>query len=277
MTRPDIRVWCNRIMNIVLLGYGAIAGFVAEKLRGDQRVRIAGIICRPGKEGDARQRLGCDAPCAPRLDMLPGPIDLLVECAGHQALLEHADGALSNGIDLLMVSNGALADNGFAARLERTATISGATIMLASGAIGALDAISAAKIGGIDQLVYQGRKPPAGWRGSAAELSIDLDQLSEPFTHFRGSAREAALQYPKNANVAATIALAGIGLDETMVELIADPAIDENIHQVQMHGAFGRMQFTIAGNPLPDNPRSSALTAMSVIAAINRRLDRLVV
>lgn len=264
-------------MNIVLLGYGAIACFVADRLRCDHRVNIAGILCRPGRDQEAARRLGVNVRCATQIDQLAGPIDLLVECAGHQALRQHAEDALSRGIDLLMVSNGALADDGFAATLEHSAAAGGSTIMLASGAIGALDAISAAKIGGIDELVYRGRKPPGGWRGSAAETVIDLDKLSEPFTHFSGCAREAALRYPKNANVAATVALAGIGLDATTVELVADPTISENIHEVRMRGAFGRMQFTIAGKPLPDNPRSSALTAMSVIAAINRRLDHLIV
>ena len=143
---------------------------------------------------------------------------------------------------------------------------------LVSGAIGAIDAIAAASVGDIDRIVYRGRKPPQGWKGSPAEDVVDLDKLTEPVCHFSGSAREAALRYPKNANVAATVALAGPGLDDTRVELVADPAITENIHEIEVEGTFGRLQFRIDGKPLPGNPKSSALTAMSVVAAVRNRM-----
>ena len=86
--------------------------------------------------------------------------------------------------------------------------------------------------------------------------------------HFSGNARDAALEYPKNANVAASVALAGIGFDDTRVELVADPGIDRNVHEVLARGDFGRCEFCIEGLALPGNPRSSAITAMSVVREI---------
>ena len=166
------------------------------------------------------------------------------------------------------MSSGALADADLYARLAAAATRGGSHLRLVSGAIGALDALSAAGVGSLQQVTYRGRKPPRGWRGSPAESRLDLDALNEATVHFSGSARTAALEYPKNANVAASVALAGIGFDKTVVELIADPAATRNVHEIVAEGDFGRFEFRIEGASLPDNPRSSAITAMSVVREI---------
>uniref|UniRef100_UPI003567D608 aspartate dehydrogenase n=1 Tax=Roseovarius sp. TaxID=1486281 RepID=UPI003567D608 len=142
---------------------------------------------------------------------------------------------------------------------------------LASGAIGALDCLSAARIGTLTTVRYTGRKPPSGWLGSPAEDKLNLMSMSaQPQTHFRGSARDAAILYPKNANVAAAIALAGIGFDATEVELIADPTVSHNIHAINAEGDFGSFEFQISGKALPENPRSSALAAMSAVRTAER-------
>ncbi len=256
------------MQTIAIIGCGAIGEAVARYLDDYDDVRVAVAIIERGMESRAHDVFGDDVEIAYGIDDVSIDLDLAADCAGHPALRQHGAGLLASGIDLVSVSSGALADADLYETLAAAARTGGAQLRVVSGAIGALDVLSAASVGTLANVTYRGRKPPGGWRGSAAEQKLDLDALTEPAVHFSGSARDAALEYPKNANVAASVALAGIGFDATRAELIADPGIQRNIHEIIAEGDFGRSTFRIEGNPLPDNPRSSAITAMSVVREI---------
>lgn len=255
-------------MKIALLGNGAISRYVQHALR-EKGLHIDALLLRPERLAETRSLITPEITLVSSVAGLPDNITHLVDCAGHQGLADHGPAALRAGVDVITVSIGALADPALQAELSAAATAGGSHLHLASGAIGALDALRAASNGRLDSVRYIGRKPPQGWIGSPAETALDLSNpLPSAQIHFTGSAREAALRYPKNANVAAAVALAGLGFDTTEVQLIADPSISTNIHELHAIGDFGTFQFTISGNSLPDNPRSSALAAMSVVASI---------
>lgn len=256
------------MQTIAIIGYGAIGKAVAGYLANHDNVQTGVAIVKPGTGSRAREVFGDNVEIAHTIDDVKTQVDLAVDCAGHPALRQHGEAVLSRGIDLVTVSSGALADAELYDRLAAAAQRGGSQLRVVSGAIGALDALSAGSVGALQQVTYRGRKPPRGWRGSPADSKLDLDTLSEATVHFAGSARNAALEYPKNANVAASVALAGIGFDDTIVELIADPGISHNVHEIVAEGEFGCFEFRIEGESLPDNPRSSALTAMSVVREI---------
>ncbi|MDF1668869.1 MAG: aspartate dehydrogenase [Roseovarius sp.] len=251
-------------MKTGLIGNGAIARYVRTALE-DRGHSVSAILLRPER---VAQNPGLHVGS---VAALPDDLDLMIDCAGHGALIEHGPAILLRGMDLITVSLGALADPVVYDALEQAAGQGGARLHLASGAIGALDCLRAARVGRLERVTYVGRKPTKGWKGSAAEKVLDLEALHRGAqVHFEGSAREAALRYPKNANVAAAVALAGAGFDATQVRLIADADVSENIHEIEATGEFGSFSFQIRGQSLPDNPRSSALAAMSVISKLEQ-------
>lgn len=254
-------------MKIGMIGDGSIGRCVARHLA-DRQMGLRALLVRPERLETPDEAQGLRVS---RVADLPEDLDLMVDCAGHSALTQYGADILERGIDLVTVSIGALADVSLYAALERAAQKGGARLHLASGAIGALDCLRAARVGGLEEVHYVGRKSPSGWNGTPAQERFDLGALTEPAVHFKGSARRAALDYPKNANVAAAVALAGVGFDETKVTLIADPTVISNIHELHARGSFGAFSLRIEGRALPDSARSSALAAMSVVSAIERQ------
>jgi len=258
-------------MDVALIGCGAIGTSVLRLLVPYPQIQVRHIVTSgQGMTAQAQAAIAEYAPEARIVSCLPAQeqADLLVECAGHSALEEHVLPALENGISAVVASIGGLSLDGMLERIETACKGKQAQIYLVSGAMGAIDALAAARFGGLEEVTYIGRKPPKAWQGTAAEALCDLSALRDAFCLFEGTAGEAAQRYPKNANVAATVSLAGIGLERTRVRLFADPAVSGNVHQLKASGAFGQMELTMRGNPLAENPKTSALTVYSLLRSI---------
>ncbi|MSQ72543.1 MAG: aspartate dehydrogenase [Betaproteobacteria bacterium] len=255
-----------------MLGGGAIGREVLKHVAGDPSLSITHVLELPAGREALQRLLGAGTQVIGSLDEMKEKPDLVLECAGHGAVKAHVPLLLRRGIDVLLVSVGSLSDPGLPEALAAAAAEGHAQLTLISGAIAGIDAIAAAKVGGLDEVIYTGRKPPLGWLDSPAEKICDLRSLREATVIFQGSAGEAARLYPKNANVAATVSLAGLGLEKTRATLIADPAVTKNIHHVRALGAFGELEITISGRPLADNPKTSALAAYSAVRALRNRV-----
>jgi aspartate dehydrogenase len=257
-----------RIQELTLIGFGAIGRAVHQRMLGHLGVRITHIVVSEGKVAALQAELGSGVAVT---HQVPEKTPLVLECAGHTALTLHVLPALRRGTECAVLSIGALSEPGLPEQLQAAAEQGGTQLHLLAGAIGGIDALSAARQAGLDSVTYIGRKPPAGWRGTPAEQRVNLDALTEPTVILDATAREAARLYPKNANVAATLSLAGVGLDHTRVRLIADPGVTDNIHEFEAKGAFGEMQLRMRGKPLADNPKTSALTVLSAVRFLHNR------
>lgn len=254
---------------VALIGMGAIGYRIARSLQARQdRVEWVGALVLDPERHPVDPAAG-SLVITDRFDELMATRpDLVVECAGHSAVKSHGRDVLLAGCDLLLVSAGALADDALLIGLQQAAATASRHLFVASGAIGGLDWLRAARRAGPLEVLYRSRKPPRAWQGSEAESLLPLGTISEPTVFFKGTAREAARRFPRNANVAATVALASCGLDATSVELWADPTTSENTHEVEAMGISGRLLLSLRNSPDPDNPRTSAITAYSAIDAI---------
>jgi aspartate dehydrogenase len=253
-----------------LIGLGGIGGEVLRLSLQQGSPSCRAVLVRREKVDEARGRVPQGVAVVSDVDALlaAGPA-IVADCAGHQGLRSYGEAVLRGGTDLLTVSSGAFSDPALEQSLRKARDESGSRLLIATGGILGLDGLAAARHAGLDRVTYRGVKPARAWRGTPAERLLDLDGLTEAAEFYRGSARESAAQYPANANVTATIALAGIGFERTEVRLVADPAAPGILHEITFAGGFGEARIEIRGKPSAANPRTSVLTGLSVWQALS--------
>lgn len=178
--------------------------------------------------------------------------DVLVDCLSPEASAELLDACVESGKTIVPVSVCVLLLN--PSLLER-ARRSGTRVIVPSGAVAGLDALRAAAVGELRAIRVKTSKPPAGLDGQAA---------TEPQQLFAGNALDACRAWPRNVNIAATLALAGLGGERTEVQIWSDPALARNVHEIEIDSDATSIRIRIENRPSAANPRSSALTAQSV-------------
>jgi aspartate dehydrogenase len=189
--------------------------------------------------------------------------DVIFEAASQKAVLMYAKKILEKGKDLIIMSIGSLCHDDFRRELIKIAKKNNCKIYLPSGAVCGIDGVLSASIDKIDKVTLVTTKPP-----SALNKKFDKRTVI-----FRGSAREAVEKFPKNINVAANLSLAGIGFDETYIEIVVDPVATRNSHKILAHGRFGRLRAIVENMPHPNNPGSSFLASLSAIATLKRIIN----
>jgi len=257
------------VTRVAIAGLGAIGRVVARKLA-DGMPGLALACAAVRDHAKAQAWLAAERIACPLLEpeAFPAHADLAIECAPASVLERVCRPMLEAGKQVMVLSAGALLPR---PELIELAKARGGQIIVPTGALLGLDAVTAAAEGRIHSVRMITRKPPRGLAGAPylEANGISVEGLNAPKRVFAGTAREGAAGFPANVNVAAALSLAGIGPDRTMMEIWADPSIDRNCHTIEVDSDSARFTLSIENIP-SENPRTGRITALSVLAALRK-------
>lgn len=267
-------------IRVGLIGFGTIGLPFARAVRSGEagRTELSAVLVRGRSLEQARAEVpqGCLVTTDPEA-FFAAETDLVIECAGQEVVRNFGERVLVSDRDLMVLSAGALASDELRERLVAAAVAHSTRVLVPSGAIVCLDGIGAAAVGEVEEITHITRKPPEAWKGTSAEQVVDLDRLTEPYLLYEGTPRESARLYPSNVNVQTAVALAGVGLDRTRVQVMADPTVDKNTHELRIRGEVGSIHVLLQNVPSPGNPKTGIITAKAVIRAVRNLTAPLVV
>jgi len=244
----------HKSTKVGIIGCGAIATLIAEAV--EKKLVVCDELILYDQDAKKAEQLKSSlnfpvAVVSGIYEMLKLKPKVIVEAASQQAAREYAGRIAAEGIDLIVMSTGALLD----------LNVQSSKMHVPSGAIGGLDALSSAALAGIDEVVLTSRKNPRALEMNNAEATVV----------YEGNAEEAARLYPREMNVAATLALT-VKPAKVRVQVVSDPAVKRNTHEFKVKWRFGEMYLRFANDPHPENPRTSALAAWSAIKLLQTLL-----
>jgi aspartate dehydrogenase len=245
----------GKVKSVGLIGCGAIGTLIAEA--GEKGIvpcdRLILHDIDRSKAEKLRSKLHIQATIAGSVkEMIRLKPAVVVEAASQQAAREYVNMIIAEDIDLIVMSVGALLDMNVRSR----------KIHISSGAIGGLDAISSANLAGVEEVILTTRKNPA---------VLDLNDQKEKLI-FEGNAQEAVKRFPREMNVAATLALT-VPPEKVKVRIVSDPKVRRNMHEVKVKWKHGEILLQFSNDPHPENPKTSALSAWAAIKLLKQILE----
>lgn len=257
-------------LRIAIAGLGAIGRMLAQKLSSGAVPGLE-LVCAAAKDrAKAEDWLKAQNISCPLVSFedFPKYADIAVECAPAAQLENICRPMLEAGKSVMVLSIGALLPRPELIALARE---KGGRIILPTGALLGLDAVTAAAEGNIESVRMTTRKPPLGLKGAPylERHNISIEGLTEPKRVFSGTARQAAEGFPANLNVVAALSLAGIGPDRTLIDIWADPAVTRNCHSIEVIADSARFSMAIENIP-SENPKTGRIVALSVLATLRK-------
>jgi len=256
-------------LQVGVVGLGAVGKTLVARLdEGIFGVRLSGVSVRdPDATIESLLHLKRRVPVV-RASELAAIADVIIECAPAHLMGEIAEPVLRAGKTLIVLSCGGLLERMDLVDLARE---HGGQIIVPTGALLGLDAVTAAAEGTIHSVRMTTRKPVKGLIGAPflIENGININDITEPTKIFSGNARDAAKGFPANLNVVVALALAGIGPDRTQLEIWADPSVTRNTHVIEVNSDAASLSMSIQNIPT-GNPRTGRITAQSVLAVLRK-------
>jgi len=259
-------------MDLLVIGCGAIGSSIAAYAQNDASIGNVYLLDR--YEDKVKFLMRTHSKCRHAGSIAAGVkcADMVIEAASQDAVREYAMQVLKAKKDILLMSVGALADDAMREGLIKEAKTNNVRIIVPSGACGGFDALASAKLASVSEVKLTTAKPPKGLSDAPfiKENKIDLASMTRPTIIFSGSARDAVRAFPANVNIAATVSIAGIGFDRTVVEIVCDPFAKRNVHCLYAKGSFGEFKCEFSNVPSPDNPKTSYIAALSAVKCISQ-------
>jgi len=250
-------------MRVGFIGTGNIATIVMGLLRREKLdCEVTSVFDSDLQKANGfRKRFDEELIVCRDIDSLLGNVDLVVEAASLSAVRSYGVRVLESRKNLIVMSTGALCDELLLQQMMRAARENEVRVYIPSGGIGGVDALRAACLDNVDQVMLVTTKNPGS-------LGSDVNERA---VLYEGPVREGIIRFPQNVNVAATLGLAA-GFDKTVLKVVADPGVKDNMHEIIISGDFGRMRVSNVNKPSPHNPKTSYLAALSVVALLKRIL-----
>ena len=249
---------------IALIGYGALSHIFlnAFDVHLSSWYEISGIFTRHIPENKDGYRFFPDVQA-----LASAKPDYVLEFAGVESVREYGEIILKSGINLAILSIGALADDQLYASLQKAAAENSCKLYLPSGGIGGFDVLRTLALNGADSVIIRNFKAPRSLNGAPYLKGENLPEDKEVLV-FHGTAREAIANFPKNVNVAVATAVATADVDKTLVEITSVPGLTTNTHIIEAKNSIANVKLEFSSSPDPINPKSSTVTAMSVVAML---------
>lgn len=266
------------IKKISIIGCGAIGSELALSVDGDMAKNVALLSLfdiRPDNAKTVKSKLSNNDPVI--FDNFSDyinsesfkDVELVIEAASQNALTSYLKQLILSKKDVLVMSVGAFANSEFFSEVIKNVDDNDVNIYVPSGAIAGIDALKSVK-DSISYVTLTTTKNPNSLKDSPffKKNNFSVDSIKKRTLIFEGSAIEAVQNFPANVNVAALLGLAGIGVEKTKVNVIADPSIRINKHEIKVIGKFGELIVRVKNIPSSTNPKTSYLAILSVIECL---------
>lgn len=259
-------------MKLTLIGCGSIGETLARYMNSEDYIESICVLDRKKEAVEALMETCQKVKYVTDVEDAFGKSDLIVEAASQEAVREYVPMALEMGRDVVVMSVGTFVDDDFKEKCRILAKQNNCRVYIPSGAVCGIEGIGAAATAEVEEIILMTYKPPDAFKDvkHLKKKGIDLNNLKRPRVIFSGHAEDAVRKFPRNVNVAATLSLAGLGIERTVVKIVVDPKATLNQHRIIAKGEFGEIECWTRNAPFPDNPRTSYLAALSLISAVKK-------